>query len=101
MMIHLWLKTSKQSMFGVEGELWRIRQPRLILSDDDLSMLEMIMLMVVIVMIMLMVLLGMIMMVVIAVTTMTIVRERTTFIFHAQLICLILDEDGNGNDDGN
>ena len=80
-------------MFGVEGELWRIRQPRLILSDDDLSMVEMIMLMVVIVMIMLMV--------VIAVTTMTIVRETTTFIFHAQLICLILDEDGNGNVDGN
>ena len=79
-------------MFGVEGELWRIRQPRLILSDDDLSMVEMIMLMVVMVMTM---------MVVIAVTTMTIVRETTTFIFHAQLICLILDEDGNGNDDGN
>ena len=96
-------------MFGVEGELWRIRQPRLILSDDDLSMLEMIMLMVVMVMIMLMVLLGLVMMVVmvmtmmvvIAVTTMTIVRETTTFIFHVQLICLILDEDGNGNDDGN
>ena len=92
MMIHLWLKTSKQSMFGVEGELWRIRQPRLILSDDDLSMVEMIMLMVVMVMTM---------MVVIAVTTMTIVRETTTFIFHVQLICLILEEDGNGNDDGN
>ena len=92
MMIHLWLKTSKQSMFGVEGELWRIRQPRLILSDDDLSMVEMIMLMVVMVMTM---------MVVIAVTTMTIIRETTTFIFHVQLICLILDEDGNGNDDGN
>ena len=66
MMIHLWLKTSKQSMFGVEGELWRIRQPRLILSDDDLSMVEMNMLMVVMVMTMV---------VVIAVTTMTIVRE--------------------------
>ena len=34
-------------------------------------------------------------------STMTIVRETTTFIFHVQLICLILDEDGNGNDDGN